>query len=80
MAEKYIEIAPNIDNIEVSDNEINTPWNGGITYKADLKECRKMYGDEELKKAFQTYIALVCRPWQLELFMNHALKIEDKVI
>ena len=55
-----IKIAPDLEEIVVSDTAISTEWNGGICYKADLKAIRAKMGDSNLKTAFQTGIRNGC--------------------
>ncbi len=65
-----IKIAPDLNEIQVSDTEIHTEWNNGITYKASLADIRKKHGDEYLKQSFSTAIALCSKAWQVEQVLN----------
>lgn len=65
-----IKIAPDLNEIQVSDTAITTDWNGGITYKARLKSIRQLQGDEWLKECFRAAIALCSKPWQVEQALN----------
>ena len=65
-----IKIAPDLDEIQVSDTEIHTDWNGGITYKARLKDMRKFQGDEWLKDCFRAAIAFCGKPCKMETILN----------
>ena len=65
-----IKIAPDLNEIQVSDTEIHTEWNNGITYKASLADIRKKHGDEYLKQSFSTAIALCSKSWQVEQVLN----------
>lgn len=42
-----IKIAPDLEEIVVSDTAISTEWNYGICYKADLKAVRAKMGGQE---------------------------------
>ena len=65
-----IKIAPDQNEIQVSDTEIHTEWNNGITYKARLKDLRNFQGDEWLKECFRAAIALCSKSWQVEQVLN----------
>lgn len=65
-----VQMAPESNEVEVTDDSIHTDWNGGITYKARLADIRKKYGDEYLKESFSTAIFLCSKPWQLEQVLN----------
>ena len=71
-----IKIAPDLDEIVVSDTAISTEWNYGICYKADLKAVRAKMGDRSLKVAFQTAIALSSKQWQVADVLNRYLHLE----
>lgn len=71
-----IKIAPDLEEIVVSDTAISTEWNGGICYKADLKAIRAKMGDSNLKTAFQTAIALSSKHWQVAEALNRYLHLK----
>lgn len=65
-----VQMAPESNEVEVTNDSIHTDWNGGITYKARLADIRKKYGDEYLKQSFSTAIALCSKLWQVEQVLN----------
>ena len=77
MEVKRIKIAPNLDEIEVGANYVQTDWNGGIRYEA---EGLDRYKEDYLKQCFSTAIAMSGRRWQLEQMLNNHLNVEGRVI
>ena len=71
-----IKIAPDLEEIVVSDTAISTEWNGGICYKADLKAKREKMGDRNIAVAFQTAIALCSKQWQVADALNRYFHID----
>ena len=69
-----IKIAPDLEEITVTDTCIYTRWNGGICYKARLKPIRQFQGDEWLKECFRAAIALGSKSWQVEQLLNRHFK------
>lgn len=76
---KTVKIAPDKNEITITDSSMSTKWNGGITYEANLAEIRKKLGDEWLKATFQQAIGFSSKPWQLERTLNEFLNIKGKV-
>ena len=76
---KTIKIAPDKNEITITDSSMSTKWNGGVTYEANLKETREKHGDEWLKATFQQAIGFSSKPWQLERVLNDFLHLKGKV-
>lgn len=74
-----IKIAPNYEEIVISDNSLSTEWNGGIVYKANLKHLRKLHGDDYLIENFRTAIALCSKWWQVERLLNSFFHLKGKI-
>jgi hypothetical protein len=77
--EHTVSIAPSIQEIEVTDTEISTSWNGGIKYVGRISNLRKKYGDDTLRSAFQAAIGMSSKPWQMERMLNNYFKFKGKV-
>ena len=69
-----IQIAPDLDEIIVTDTHIYTRWNGGISYKARLKPLRQFQGYEWLKECFRAAVALCSKYPQVEEVLNRHFK------
>ena len=67
-----IKIAPDLEEIVVSDTAVSTEWNGGICYIAELKALRETMG----AVAFQTAIALSSKQWQVADALNRYFHID----
>jgi len=76
---RTISIAPRPDEIEVTDMEISTTWNGGIRYTGNIAALRQKYGDDNLRSAFQQAIGMSSKPWQMERLLDNYFKINGKV-
>jgi hypothetical protein len=76
---KDIKIAPDLNEVEVTDDSIHTEWNGGITYKAKLADIRKKHGDKYLKESFSTAIALCSKLWQVEQVLNRHFRKQGHI-
>ena len=74
-----MQMAPELDEVEVTDDSIHTEWNGGITYKAKLSDIRKKHGDKYLKKSFSTAIALCSKLWQVEQVLNRHFRKQGHI-
>lgn len=74
-----IKIAPDLDEINVTDSAISTDWNGGISYNCDTTRLRGVYTEQALKCAFQQAIALSSKHWQVERLLNDYFRIEGKI-
>lgn len=74
--EKTIKIAPNLDEIKVGANYVQTEWNGGIRYEA---EGLNIYKEDYLKQCFSTAIAMTGKRWVLESVLNDLLGLEGVV-
>lgn len=74
-----MQMAPELDEVEVTDDSIHTEWNGGITYKAKLSDIRKKYGDKYLKESFSTAIALCSKLWQVEQVLNRHFRKQGHI-
>lgn len=77
MGTKIIKIAPDTEEIQVTEDRIHTDWNGGITYTAPGLTSK--YTEDFLKSAFQQAIALSSRLHQMEYLLNDYLGTEGKV-
>lgn len=76
MEKMTIQIAPNLDEVEVGANYVSTEWNGGIRYEA---EGLDRYKEDYLKQCFSTAIAMSGRRWQLEALLNDHLGLKGVV-
>lgn len=74
-----IKIAPDLEEIVVSDMAVSTEWNGGICYIADLKALRETMGDRNIAVAFQTAIALSSKQWQVANALNRYFHIDGHI-
>lgn len=74
-----MQMAPELDEVEVTDDSIHTEWNGGITYKAKLSDIRKKLGDKYLKESFSTAIALCSKLWQVEQVLNRHFRKQGHI-
>lgn len=80
--EEVIKIAPDKEEITITDTAITTEWNGGITYqlsKADMSYLRQTYTEYGLKSAMQQAIALSSKPWQAERLLNDYFRVEGRI-
>ena len=73
---KTIQIAPNAEQIVVTETAIHTNWNGGITYTA---EGLDRYKADYLRECFSTAIALCPKRWQVEDILNRHLGLAGKI-
>lgn len=73
---KTIKIAPEMDEIQVSANEVRTDFAGGIVYRA---EGLNKYKEEYIKEAFMSAVAIVGKRWHLEQLLNDFLGLQGHV-
>lgn len=74
-----IKIAPDLDEVFVSDTSIWTKWNGGVEYCAALRPLRILHGDLYLMENFRTAIALCSKPWQVERLLNDFFHVNGSI-
>jgi hypothetical protein len=82
METKFIKIAPNMEEITITERAITTEWSDGITYEcseADMSYLRQTYTEWALKKAFQTAIALASKPWNIKQMLNTYFRVDGWV-
>lgn len=74
-----IQIAPNRNEVRVTDNSITTDWHNKPRYNANLKALREKFGDDYLAESFSMAIALSSYDWQLEKVLNQFFKLTGHV-
>lgn len=73
---RTIKIAPDYDEITVTDNEICTDYAHGIRY---IAEGLDRYSERYLKEMFRACIAMLSKRWQIEECMNRNLGLSGKI-
>lgn len=76
---RKIKIAPNRNEVRVTDYEISTEWHNKPCYMGDFRELRAKYGDEWLADAFSTALAMSSYSRQAEAMLNAVLRIEGRM-
>lgn len=71
-----IQIAPDLDEITVSGNSVQTTFNGGLTYSADGLQN---YKEDYIKNCFRAAILFSSKPHQVKHLMNEHLHLEGKI-
>ena len=73
---KTIKIAPNSDEVEVTENSISTKFAGGITYTADGL-CN--FKEDYLKEVFSSAIAMSSKIWQIGFLLDKTLNLKGNI-
>lgn len=77
-----IKIAPDMDEVRITETSLTTDWNGGVSYevsKADMSYLRQMFTEYALKSALRQAIALSSKPWQAERLLNDYFRVEGRI-
>lgn len=76
---RVIQIAPNLNEVCVTDKSISTTWGNRPRYNAPLKALRKRLGDNEIAESFCMAIAMSSYDWQVKRALNDFFHLDGTI-